>query len=1481
MAERRITPLTERGRAAYVERAVPKFDNPQVPMDEYRTEVVETIKDNQNSVIIGETGSGKTTRIPVFLLESFPDAKIAITQPRRMAARSVARYVAGRRGKKVGGEVGYQVRFEDKTTEGTRANFMTDGILLRKLQFDPLLKEYDIVMVDEAHERSLNIDFVLGLLKRVQAERKKQGMQELKVIATSATIEKEKFAKYFGESPVVEVPGRMYPVDVQYEREEVRDYPKAAAQRVKEIANGGGEGDVLIFMPGEAEIRSTIQEIESLKLPGVDVMPLFGAMAPEDQDRIFNKNPKRKVIVSTNIAETSLTIDGVRFVIDSGLIKQKEFNPNTGIEALLTKRHAKSGCEQRKGRAGRTAPGTCYRLYPEAEYDGRDAFQTPEIARSNLDHVILAMKKIGIDDVRGFDFIDRPKEEAISQAIETLKMLGALDANEKLTKIGKTMAELPLRPEIARMVIESKEYHCTGKVCTIAAMMGEKSVFVRPREKAREADAAHAQFDKGGSDFIKLLEVWNQWSAAGFNDRWARDHFLNVRQLFEVREIRSQLMRELKRLKIAVDDQNGNDPVAIQKCIASGMIQHLMTYSGRHAYGRAIRGNASSSGSIFIHPSSTAFSQTPEFMIGANVVTTTKTFARLCQPVEPKWLPEIAPQLLEEASKSLRYDPATDSVIEKIGYSLRGRYGTITEKEHSVTDDAVMAEQFVRALVEGKVDLPCVKHNADTTQELKALYTRSGGKVLAPELSAWYKEHVGGARSKQEAKYIDEQLRINFDNYCPPDIKAEIDALYPETLSVQGHTLKVDYEFRGANPESYYESDRQEKFKATITIQGDILFTLDVSDIPTIGSQGRPEIIYRSGDSYSWVTNTDLEALKVAMDNKRLENAWYSFKKPEMEPIQAVALQPLPSLESLGARPIAYAQNYNGEDVLAHPSYCDEQEYDYDRGEYVYRFSVTYSRTEEEARQNNERVLATKEQEDAKIRRKAERETLLTPAKERYVGMRETVEQLRNTYTTYGISYDDYYSLSNKWREAGYALESSDADPKKATDIMDEIQTVLVHGQVERERRLALIPEMRARIDALVEKVDKITYDTYTRFGLSYEQYNAISSKWREANDALKAIDRYGSPILPDPEKAGTILDELSVMIPEEQEFTPEQEALMSVLFGKNASYAKVLRVRGGKVIEYFSPSYPSETTAMPDEISIGGSGRALVVRGARLAFRLGSGREEGNWKLSDGDYLFSRDASTVLRVEEKQGAPHGLRAIEFIQPDYDDPQYDTPRGRESDSRPYYENTPADTGEKLGTGVFAQLLGKLDGEEQPKPEPKQEKPAPVPVREVKPVEKEIMSEELRTTLADQLANSRFFLDSVRAVPEPDKKATNSDKISKVRARVADVKRNLKAMEQELSTTDDAARARGKIAEIVRKAEKATEEISRLQSGRGDWPQRFKTFLARAKEIANDQEVELDEQMLEKMKQKLAELAKQKGEVYDLDGELEAIIIDSI
>ncbi len=1469
-------------------RNIPKVDAPRVPMDERREDIERLLHEHDNGVIIGETGSGKTTRIPEFLLDAHPQAKIAITQPRRVAARSVSRYVAARRGEEVGGEVGYQVRFEDQTTKGTRANFMTDGILLRKLSFDPLLTEYDIVMVDEAHERSLNIDFVLGLLKRVQAEREKRGMPQLKVIATSATIEKEKFANYFGSSPVIEVPGRMFPVDTQYEREPVRDYAKAAAERVKQIARGGQPGDVLIFMPGEEEIRRTIAEIESHNIPGIDVLPLFGSMAPEDQDKIFDKNPKRKVIVSTNIAETSLTIDGVRFVVDSGLIKQKEFDPSTGIEALLTRRHAKSGCEQRKGRAGRTASGTCYRLYTEQEYNERQPFQTPEINRSNLDHVILAMKKIGIEDVRTFDFIDKPKDAAIDSAIKTLKMLGALDDNERLTPMGETMAELPLRPELARMVIEAEKYGCTGSITTIAVMFGEKSIFVRPKEKEREADQAHAGFKREGSDFLTMLEVWKQWSAAGFNDKWARDRYLNVRQLFEVKEIRAQLMRELKRQDIAVEDRSATTE-NIQKSVAAGLIQHLLTASGRFSYDRVVNGGGES---IMIHPSSASFEQKPKYMIGAEVVTTSKTFARKCQPVKAEWLPDIAPQLLEERNATATYDPARDAVEETVGYSLKGRYSytTIVERRRAVTDETRVREEFLRALVEGRVDLPASAHNAESIKALESLRTRSGGLVALPDIKAFYEGRLGGAKSRREATYINDHLQLDVNEYCPPETKAEIDQKYPEVIEVAGHRLVVSYEYKPANPDGYYESDRVEAFKATITIPGDIIFRLNAEDIPELGGGGRPAIVYRSGDGYNALSDTNLENLKAEVDKKRLNEAWYRFAQPEAREVQVGVIDALPTPASLGLRPIAYAKDYQGNDVFAHPGYRAEQSYDYGKSAYVYKYRIEYFQTEDAAREANERATQYKEQEGAKERRRQDRETLMEPTRTRYEGMRAAMDNIYNDRALYGFSTDDYYRVNGRWGEVRSALESSDADPRKATEIMDELDRELSGGRAERERRAAMVGEVQAELAAMAANVTKIDYGSYAKYGLTYDQYNAISSKWREANDTLKDRD-YNGARMPDPEKARALMQEVAAMIPSEIEFTPEQEALMGLLSGRDASFAKLVRVRGGKVTEYAQASSPNDVTPAPAEIPIGGSGRALKVRGNRLTFVYGSGNPGATYNLGDGDYVFGRDAATSIKVEEKQGAPYGFRAVEFVSASgyEEESAWDD---RRSTGRRYEEPapTPVVSSEPSGgfSGAFGALKNILGGgrkeERQPEPtRPVERSAASAPTPETaKPVEREKMTEEVRGELISILGDARIFLDTVRAVPEPtDKKATNADKISKARQKAADAKKDLNATETEVSTSDDAARARGKVGEIARRAERLAEEMARLRNEREDWTGQFKQFSTRMGEIAETQGVEIDDALRDKLRPKLAELAKRKGNIDDIDGELETILVDSI
>lgn len=702
----------------------------RLPILDYTKEIKEAFLKNPSLLIVGETGSGKTTQTPLLLREVLPENdKMLITQPRRVAVRSVSRYVAERAGCDLGEEVGYQVRFDDQTTEGTRINFITDGILLRKIQMDPLLSDYSVVMVDEAHERSLNIDFALGLLKQIQRERQEANLKPLKIIVASATLEKEKFAKYFDNSGTVEIPGRLHPVEIHYQKENP-NYCLSAAQLASAIAtNKEKPGDILIFMPGKEEIDNTMAVLNQERIPGTVILPLYGQMSPEEQDRIFAKFPGRKIIVATNIAETSITVPGVRHIIDSGYIKQIEFNPRSGIEALAAIKHSKSGCVQRAGRAGRTAPGECWRLYNQESFDDRPEFQKPELLRSNLAHVVLMMKSIGVKDARSFDFIDKPDTEVIERAIGTLKSLGALDDKEELTILGEMMAELPLEPHLSRMLIEADKFGCLEPVCSIASFIGGRSVFLRPEDKQWEADSAHREFKNPNSDFLTLLNVWRAYEINDYSSGWARDKFLNPRVLAEARNVRCQLLKILRQNEMIISDSD--DPESISKSVAAGLIDNLLHYWGRHAYKRI---GDKEGHTFYIHPASTAFSSGHQWAVAGELVSTTKNYARLVQGVKPEWVKEVRPDLVEEIpGEKLYYSGAKDAVVQQVANKLKMGGVPLFEEEREVRGpeaSRVFAQEMAswRRGVQPEYDF--VNYNQRIISELQRLWLKTAGKLL-------------------------------------------------------------------------------------------------------------------------------------------------------------------------------------------------------------------------------------------------------------------------------------------------------------------------------------------------------------------------------------------------------------------------------------------------------------------------------------------------------------------------------------------------------------------------------------------------------------------------------------------------------------------------------------------------------------------------------------------------------------------------------
>lgn len=1074
----------------------------ELPILRHAREIKETINSSPTVIIVGETGSGKTTQIPLMLRDVLPpDAKVAITQPRRVAARSVARYVAENVGCEIGEEVGYQVRFEDHTTEGTRINFMTDGILLRKIQEDPLLRDYSAVMVDEAHERSLNIDFTLGLLKRLQKKRQEAGLPPLKIIVTSATLEKEKFARYFGESPMVEVPGRLYSVNIHHEQECSYDYTKAAAEKVKSIAQQNQEGDILIFMPGQEEIDKTIKEINAMELPDLVVLSLYGQMSPEDQDRIFEKILERKVIVATNIAETSVTVPGIRHVIDSGLIKQIEFDSSTGIETLATRPHAKSGCIQRTGRAGRLAPGECWRLYPESDFHNRSEFQTPEIQRSNLAHVVLMMKKIGIEDARSFEFIDPPDRKTLEQAIDALQTLGALDKNESITEVGETMAELPLAPHIARMVIEAEKHECVETVCTIASFLGGKPVFAFnqnwPEEKKNEAKTAQNKYKDPSSDFISLLKVWQEYEANDFRDGWARNNFLNHKTLDEVRQVRYQLFRALRRNGIRISENQ--DPEAIGKSIAAGLIENLMQYYSKHSYKRT----KDSQTGFFIHPSSSTFGHNPQFFVPAEIVKTGKTYARIIQEVKPQWIREIAPQLTIEEPQQAYYDPTSDKTLRKVIIYLKsGYYGLMEEERQIVGEEAVKI--FAEALARGEINLPFAKHNKEIAETINDLWRRAEGKNLnfvgqpfsAEDIKTIYIKRLGAISSRQDLEVALRENKINLefdlDEFMPPEKRKEILQGNPDEVEVLGLPRRVAYGY----------DDLSKRFSASAKVSAADILKLDGIPVLPSGRTLALEIVDKEDEAHVHFSGSRLEELKQKCKQFLIKKQWdewrYNGKMPQEQRLESFnLLGELPVLPE----PIQFGSDpETGEPLLALPALTVEYSY-YGRNKYI--GIVKFFPSREDADQAHAQTKKIIEQAKTEWQKNEAKELLLVPARELLKKTKSDINGIGYNYEDYGLSYDDRNEIQNKLWQAERKIE---IDTKEALASLQELDRRIGQALIYKERRVV----SKEKADVAVSKY----YDTCPLCGQSLENGKCNSSE-HNADRINYDLDEDGNEIGP------------------------------------------------------------------------------------------------------------------------------------------------------------------------------------------------------------------------------------------------------------------------------------------------------------------------------------------------------------------------------
>ena len=640
--------LQEQLKAAEAKASSIEGTRKSLPIYTFRDDLLKAIEEYQVLIIVGETGSGKTTQIPQYLHEAGytkDGLKVGCTQPRRVAAMSVAARVAEEMGVKVGNEVGYSIRFEDATSDKTILKYMTDGMLLREFLTEPDLGAYSALMIDEAHERTLHTDILFGLVKDIARFR-----PELKLLISSATMDAQKFAKYFDDAPIFNIPGRRYPVDIHYTPQPEANYLAAAVTTIFQIHITQPRGDILVFLTGQEEIEAAELNLQETarklgsKVPEMIICPIYANLPSELQSKIFEPTPPkaRKVVLATNIAETSLTIDGIVYVIDPGFVKENVYNARTGMESLVVTPCSRASANQRSGRAGRVAPGKCFRLYTKfAFHNELDDSTTPEIQRTNLNSVVLLLKSLGINELVDFDFMDAPPAETLIRALENLYALGALNDKGALTKLGRQMAEFPTDPMLARAILAADKHGCVEEVLSVIAMLGESAaLFYRPKDKKLLADSARARFTvKEGGDHFSLLNIWNQWVDADFSYVWARENYLQQRSLTRARDVRDQLAKLCDRVEVTITSVGAADLVPIQKSLVAGFFPNAARLQkGGDSY-RTVKNSMTT----YLHPSSTLFEVNPKWIIFYELVLTSREYMRGNLPVQAEWLAEAAP----------------------------------------------------------------------------------------------------------------------------------------------------------------------------------------------------------------------------------------------------------------------------------------------------------------------------------------------------------------------------------------------------------------------------------------------------------------------------------------------------------------------------------------------------------------------------------------------------------------------------------------------------------------------------------------------------------------------------------------------------------------------------------------------------------------------------------------------------------------------
>ncbi len=812
---------TSKARFLARKESIPQIDYPEeLPVSARREEIKKAILEHQVVIVAGETGSGKTTQLPKICLEAGRGVAglIGHTQPRRLAARSVAARIAEELKSEIGRAVGFKVRFSDHTRPEAYIKLMTDGILLAESQGDRFLNQYDTLIIDEAHERSLNIDFLLGYLKQLLPRR-----PDLKLIITSATIDTERFANHFGAAPIIEVSGRTYPVEMHYrplladdEESQERDLQQAILDAVDEAARHG-PGDMLIFLPGEREIRETAESLRKHHPPHTEILPLYARLSAAEQNKVFQPHRGSRIVLTTNVAETSLTVPGIRYVIDPGLVRMSRYSHRTKVQRLPIEKISQASANQRAGRCGRIGPGVCFRLYSEEDFLNRPEFTDPEIKRSNLAAVILQMKALGLGDVERFPFVEAPDSKMITDGYKLLEELGAV-VGKQLTDTGRQLARLPLDPRVARMILAAREEGSLAEVLIIASALSVQDPRERPVEKQQAADEKHKAFKDEHSDFIAYLNLWRDYHEQKRHlshnklRKWCQANFISFMRMRDWHDIHSQLLGLVKEMRWQLNEQTA-DFAAIHRALLAGLLGNVANRSVAkeqdYIGARGIK--------LHAFPGSALFKKKPKWIIAAELVETTRLYARTLARIEPEWIEPVAGELLKRSYFDPHWEKRAAAVM---AYERTTLYGLIVNPKRRVNYGRINPKEareiFIRqALVAGEYrsEAGFFRHNRALVAEIEEIEAKARRRdVLVDDevIYAFYDKLIPadiceGRRLDKWRKSAERKnpklLYLDRDDLMRHSAGAVSAAQFPPTMKTQGLELQLDYKFEPSDAE--------------------------------------------------------------------------------------------------------------------------------------------------------------------------------------------------------------------------------------------------------------------------------------------------------------------------------------------------------------------------------------------------------------------------------------------------------------------------------------------------------------------------------------------------------------------------------------------------------------------------------------------------------------------------------------------------------